>query len=228
MPGSFDVCRRGPSLTGRVRFRGRPVGSVLGADETFHGCDSFLTRDGHDVGIPVMGFLLADVNLPGDSQPVQRMSEDFDDVRRRVGEVVTRILVVALPVPLADAVVRTAAVGVDESSDEHLGVRVDDVLLPWFQHDRSGVLVSLAMLWKNAGPVFGCGLDLDASDAMDQEDPDREDSLDCCPAVGDDLRVLLVVEDRQGMNPTSTFGDVPITEVRTKDIGVSLFVEGSL
>src|SRR5699024_5582672 len=153
MPGSFGVCRRGPSLTGRVRLRGRPVGSVLGAYEGIHQGDVLPLRHRHHMSRTLLSVSFPDVGLPGDPQSVQGLGEQTDDVGGDVGEVVTRILVVALPVPLPDAIVRTAAVGVDETPDELFCVFLDHGLLPGLQDDESVVFLARTVLMKKARPV---------------------------------------------------------------------------
>src|SRR5699024_2048543 len=103
------------------------------------------------------------------------------------------ILVVALPVPLPDAIVRTAAVGVDETPDELFCVFLDHGLLPGLQDDDAVVCLAPTVPRKKARPVLPVAVYVLATGLWDTGDDgiraDRSHGLHACvdepgPGVG--------------------------------------------
>jgi hypothetical protein len=77
-----------------------------------------------------------------DSHQVESIGEYPQDVSRGIGEHVSRVSVVlgARWKPSCDWIDVTVAIGVNQTTDQGLGMSGDDLLLPWFEPDLPFVL----------------------------------------------------------------------------------------
>jgi len=117
---------------------------------------------------------------------------------------------------------------VDQPADELPGVALDDVALPRGEDDRALVLPSRAHLREERGPVLGARGHGDA--ALDTVAPngrahDREREDHRRRALFGDIWIAAVESDAQLEGPSGV-GDVPVSEVHAKQVGVGARIGG--
>ncbi len=113
-----------------------------------------------------------------------------------------------------------AAVGVEQPAQERAGVLVDDLLLPWFLHDRPSVLLAGAVLGEQAGPVLRAALHLDASLLVDVVHRRAEGRSHRRIHLGHHPGPGVGAVDRQERGTAAPHRDVSVTEVHTERVRV--------
>ena len=152
------------------------------------------------------------------SQKIARMSaERFEEVARiRVlGDATARQL-------RLEAVDGAAAVGVDESADELVGMLVGDLMLPGLEDDRPVVLPARAVLRERSGPPVPPALDqthVAVRHAIRLHAPPKAREDEGRDAVLHDPRARPVQEDPQELRSARDL-EVAVSEVQAEQICV--------
>ena len=111
------------------------------------------------------------------------------------------------------------------SPGEKAGILSYDLLLPGSQLDVAVVLSPGAMLWEQARPMFGGALNFRTADPLDTEHPRCRHHVGHRDLGGlDEAGPVVGAHNVQCVDVPPAPGDVPVAEVKPKEIGICSFV----
>jgi hypothetical protein len=158
---------------------------------------------------------------PLDADLVAGLAEDPADVDGSVREVVPRVGV--HPVAVSYRVDESAAVGVNEPSEQPAGSLLDDFLLPGSQRDSAFVLEARSMLREETRKLFGVGTDIRASairSRLNQRPAARQEVLYRVLTQRDDAWIAIVQSDAETEHPAPMSGEATVAEVEPEQVGI--------
>jgi len=119
-----------------------------------------------------------------------------------------------------------APIGLDEATDQSLGMGIRKSLLPRSQLDPSFVLASRPVLWEQAEPVLPVRVDLDTSCSgckANSIGTAHDDDVGC--DLIDDFGVSQVTGDAKAINPSGVRREVTISQIDTKQVGIGRLID---
>ena len=132
-----------------------------------------------------------------------------------------------LPLSPVDA---APPVGVNEPPNQRPRILINELALPFLEHDRSRVLHNWSVLRKHAEPVNGACLHPDASGAVAPSTAEHRRTQHACHGrldLANDVGVMRAAADAQAV-AAAALADVAVTEVLTEQVEIGIGVRDGL